>query len=239
MVCGRYTPYKRGLSGMEAAFCSYHMPVDVFETMNENGGLMEMTKTRLAHKRVGEVEQNILWCLHLGANTPGKIAKNLNAPTGEVREKLEGLEEMYLIQRKNFLGHYELTADGLKAIEPREMTLDTKLIDRSVRHGEETTLWIVAKNSGDSPMSNASVRIVVPKFIEVNRYGANYMNDGGRNIVEFPLTQLHPGEVQSINFKVKGFLTGGAVSSTYKIEVRALTDEKETDRRELDFHVVD
>jgi len=226
---------------VEVAFCDYHIPVDgTLILMQEISWRSEnMAKTKMAHKRVGEIEQNILWCLHLGADSAGKVAKNLNMTSGEIRGVMDALEESYLIRRKNFLGYYELTEDGLKAIEPRVMTVDTKLIDKSVKNGEETVLWVVAKNSGDSPLSNAWVRIVVPKFIDVNRYGANYINDGGRNIVEFPLTQLHPGEVQSINFKVKGFLTGGAVSSTYKIEVRANTDEKETDRRELDFHVVE
>ncbi len=239
ILCGRRTSMTHRQGDMEVAFCDYHIPVESSTPFVLAGRSMEMTKAKLSHKRIGEVEQNILWCLHLGADSSGKIAKNLNMPMNEIRGTLENLEEMYLTRKKNFLGHYELTEDGLKAIEPRELTVDTKLIDRSVRHGEETTLWIVAKNSGDSPLSNASIRVVVPKFIEINRYGANYMNDGGRNIVEFPLTQLHPGEVQSINFKVKGFLTGGAISSTYKIEVRALTDEKETDRNDLDFHVVE
>lgn len=196
-----------------------------------------MTKTKLTGKRIDDIERNILWCLHLGANSANKIAKNLNIPTNDIWERLENMEEAYLIERKNFLGHYELTDDGLKAIEPRELMLDMKIIDKNVKNGEETTLWVVAKNSGDSPLSDAWIKIIVPKFIDIRRYGAEYISNGNRNVVEFPLTQLYPGEMQSINFRVKGFLTGGAVTSVYKIEVRGVIDEKETDSREIDFHV--
>lgn len=188
-------------------------------------------------KKPSPMELNVLWCLHLGTLTVGKISKTLNLKKVEVKDTLKNLEEKGLAKHRRILGEYKLTEEGIKEIGHQQIRLDAKITSEHITHGQETTMWILVKNYGNLPLNDASLKIVAPKFVEVKRYDSNYRTEDDRNVVEFKLPQLYPGETQSNAFKVKGFLTSGAVSSNYKIVVYALTGTNEVNKKELSLLV--
>lgn len=188
-------------------------------------------------KKPSPTEQSVLWCLHLGTLSAGRISKTINLRKGEVANTLKDLEKKGLVRHRAILGQYRLTDDGVKQLGHQQIKLDTKITSERITNGQETTLWVFAKNYGSIPLNNAFLKIVAPKFVEIKRYDADYRTENDKNVIEFPLSQLYPGETQSIAFKMKGFLASGAVSSNYKIEIHALAGRVEVNRKDLSLLV--
>lgn len=195
------------------------------------------TEKRKPDLHLDNIEKAALWHMYLGAQSLDKIAGGLAITPDEARQVLERLESKLMTERRNLMGQYKLTESGLRKIEPRKISLDTKLNRWAIRHGQETDLWVTAKNSGAAPLNNTWLRITAPKFIDISRFSSSRYSEDDKNVVEFQLAQMHPGEAQHVNFKVKAFLTNGALASKYKIDVQALVDENETDKKELNISV--
>ena len=188
-------------------------------------------------RKLNQKEQNVLWCLHLGTNSAGRISQAINLRHSEVKDILKLLETRGLARHRSVLGQYKLTESGLRHLGTQQLILEAGLGHVHVKNGQETELSVLAKNSGGVPLNKAMLKVVAPKFVEITRYGSDYKMEGDKRVVEFPLSKLYPKETQNILFKTKGVLTGGAISSNYKIEINALVSDKVTDKKELSLIV--
>lgn len=192
-------------------------------------------------KRLTQDEMTVLSYLSMESMSFGRIAEMLDSKEESLGEILDGLEDRNLIVHRGtfgpLFGKYSLTYEGAELLGVPRINLTTKLVDDSVRPDEETRLMVFAQNASAVPVNNAVLRIVMPKFVTLERYNASFEDGSDRKVVDFPLSQLNPEETQSLNFKIRGALTVGAMASKYKIEVHAVVGDQVTDKREVEMTV--
>lgn len=192
-------------------------------------------------KKTTQEEMTILSYLNMEPMSFGRMAEMVDFKPDQLGEMLDGLEDRNLIVQggilKPFFGKYALTYEGAEQLGTPKVNLNTKIVHERIRPDEETRLLVFAQNSGSVPVNNALLRIVMPKFISLERYNSKFEDGTDRKVVEFPLSQLNPDETQSLNFRIKGFLMVGAMASKYKIEIHAMVGEKETDKKDVEVFV--
>ena len=193
-----------------------------------------LPKPVIQFKKLSHLSENILWNLIYGAKGVSELADAVNTNVDTVSEEIENLENRGLVTGGGtFRKRYEITDDGTKALGVPKVQLSTGLAKENIKSGQETWLLVTAKNTGDIPLKDALLKIVAPKFLNINRYNSIYDRGEEKINIEFPLTELHPGETQAVNFRLKADLTSHTVSSRYKIEVHAYEGEMLSDKKEV------
>lgn len=183
---------------------------------------------------LSSLTRNILWSLVLGSDTISSISEALNMDRERIRDEISELLNAELLrERGSFVRGYDLTIKGFKALGSPTVKLETYLSDSSIRSGGHAKLTVSAKNTGEIPITNATVRITSPIFIRIARHGSRYYQDTESSVINFNLTQLNPRETQALEFNLHGNLTSGTLSSRYKIFVEALIGDMITDKKEL------
>jgi predicted transcriptional regulator len=192
---------------------------------------------RHVKREFSALEKNILWCFALGSKGPANIAESLDLSSERAREEVTKLLESGLLMERESMGGlrsgYELTAQGYEFLGNPGIKLDSHITVESLKSGNHAKLIVTAKNTGNTPITDALIKIVAPKFLTISRFGSEYERDEEKSIVQFPLTHLNPGETQTVEFSLHGNLTSGTVSSRYRVFVNALTGGEITDRKEL------
>lgn len=186
--------------------------------------------------------ENILWCLTFGPKSLREIASQTNLDEEDIETELEVLQDKDIVNLTGgLMKKYELTNKGSGILGTPAIKLDAQLTDSNVKSGQETLLLVNTQNVGQVPLKNSILKIVSPRFINVTRQDSDYDEDDEKLKVEFPLTQLNPGEAQGISFRVKGDLTSGTLVSKYKIQVKAVIEDdisnKKEDKKEVEITV--
>lgn len=192
---------------------------------------------RHVRRELSALEKNILWCFALGSKNSSNVAESLDLDLERAREEVTRLLEAgFLMERESMGGlirGYELTAQGYEILGNPGIRLDSHITVESLKSGNHAKLIVTAKNTGNTPITDALIKIVAPKFLTISRYGSDYERDEERSTIQFPLTHLNPGEIQTVEFNLHGNLTSGTVSSRYRVFVSALTGGEITDKKEL------
>ena len=192
---------------------------------------------RRVKREFSALERNILWCFALGSKNSSNVAESLDLSSERAREEVTKLLESGLLMERESMGGlrrgYELTAQGYEFLGNPGIKLDSHITTESLKSGNHAKLIVTAKNTGNTPITDAFIKIVAPKFLTISRYGSKYERDEEKYVVQFPLTHLNPNETQTVEFNLQGNLTSGTISSRYRIFVNALTGGEITDKKEL------
>ena len=188
---------------------------------------------------ISQFDKHILGSIALGSDGVTDITNALNMDREKIEAEINRLvEKGVLIEKGGFLSkRYDITAQGYEALGSPMLKLDVVTSSASIRSGNSAKLTVAAKNSGNTPVTDAMIKIVSPRFIKISRHGSEYFEDVDSYVIHCPLTHLNPGEIQVLEFNLHGMLPTGTVSSRYKILVHAMASDSVTDKKELGIYV--
>jgi len=178
--------------------------------------------------------KTMLWSMVLGTDTVAGLSETLNMDKDRVENEINGLlQQDMIIERGRFVKSYDLTAHGYEMMGSPAIKLESYLSSPAIKSGGFTKLTVVAKNTGNIPITDAFIKIISPIFLRIARHGATYYKDYENSIVNLNLTHLNPGETQTLEFNLHGNLTSSTLSSKYKVLVNAAIGNMITDKKEL------
>jgi len=185
------------------------------------------------------ISRHILGSIALGSDSVSDISNALNMDRERIEAETNRLAERgVLIERGGFLSkRFDITAQGYEVLGNAILRLEVSTSSTSIKSGSSAKLMVTAKNIGNTPITDAMIKIVSPRFIKISRHGSEYFEDVDTYVLHCPLTHLNPGEVQTMEFNLHGSLPAGTVSSKYKILVHAMAGDAVSDKKELGIYI--
>ena len=186
-----------------------------------------------------QLSKHLLGSISMGSDSVSEMSRSLNMDKEKVEAEVNRLvEKGVLIEKGGFLSkRFDITAQGYETLGSSVLRLDVAASSSSIKSGDSAKLMVTAKNTGNTPITDAIIKIVSPRFVKISRHGSEYFEDVDTYILHCPLTHLNPGEVQTLEFNLHGILPSGTVASKYKILIHAMAGEAVTDKKELGINV--
>ncbi|MEW5955643.1 MAG: hypothetical protein AB1626_03865 [Candidatus Micrarchaeota archaeon] len=189
-------------------------------------------------KTLTVTQEQILYAISLGTVKLQDIARTLDLTKEQVERDISMLIEHGYVLATGMLGKaYNLTAEGLNALGTPKVELDVIRESTVVKSGEHSKLTITASNVGAAPAASGVIRIISPKVLHITRFGCEYTEDPEHNVLEYYLSQLNPGETQTVMFDLYATLPSGIMSSKYKLTVQCYVGDTVTYKSEISLNI--